>query len=348
MSASTSEGGELLTAATWLRSGRAVALATVVETWGSAPRPVGSHLVIDKEGRFEGSVSGGCVEGAVVLEAIDVIGAGKPKLLEFGVADETAWRVGLSCGGRIGVYVEPLGEGCSLDLAALERLNAARAERRATLTVTDLASGDVRLFIDSPSQPAAAGASDAVAAQFRSGASGIVTEAGHRRFANVHVPPPRLVVIGAVHISQALAPMARLAGFDVTIIDPRTAFATEERFAGVDLLAEWPEDALPKVGLDPFTALAALTHDPKIDDRAIIAALAAGCFYVGALGSRKTHGRRIERLKAAGVDERDLARIRAPIGVPIGAQSPAEIAVAVLAEVIGALRTSAVAAEAAA
>jgi xanthine dehydrogenase accessory factor len=158
-------------------------------------------------------------------------------------------------------------------------------------------------------------------------------------FLTVHLPPPRLVVIGAVHISQALAPMAMLAGFDLTIVDPRTAFATPERFAGVPLLAEWPDDALPRLNLDPFTGIVALTHDPKIDDGAIVAGLAAGCFYVGALGSRKTHGRRLERLREAGVDEASLARIRAPIGIAIGAQSPAEIAVAILAEVIAALRS---------
>jgi xanthine dehydrogenase accessory factor len=155
----------------------------------------------------------------------------------------------------------------------------------------------------------------------------------------VQLPPPRLVVIGAVHISQALAPIARVAGFDMSIIDPRTAFATAERFPDVPLLAEWPDTALPKVSLDPFTALAALTHDPKIDDEPIAAALRAGCFYVGALGSRKTHSKRLDRLRGLGLDDVTLSRIHAPIGIAIGAQSPAEIAVAILAQVIGALRS---------
>jgi xanthine dehydrogenase accessory factor len=161
---------------------------------------------------------------------------------------------------------------------------------------------------------------------------------GANLFLTVELPPPRLVVIGAVHISQALAPMAKVAGFDMTVIDPRTAFATAERFPDVPVLAEWPDAALPKVGLDAFTALAALTHDPKIDDLPLTAALAQNCFYVGALGSRKTHARRLDRLREAGVGDAALARIRAPIGVDIAAQSPAEIAVAILAEVIGALR----------
>jgi xanthine dehydrogenase accessory factor len=350
MSARITDGGPLDTAEAWLEAGREVALATVVETWGSAPRPVGSHLVIDKEGTFEGSVSGGCVEGAVVGEAMDVLGDGKPRLLAFGVADETAWRVGLSCGGRIRVHVQRIGEGAAIDPSALRRLNSARAERHATLMATDLASGDVRVIVEGEPPRGAHPLAASVAARLQSGESGIVAdESGRSIFVGVHLPPPRLVAIGAVHISQALAPMAALAGFDVTIIDPRTAFATPERFGDVRLLAEWPDTALPKVGLDPFTALAALTHDPKIDDGAIVAALRAGCFYVGALGSRKTHGKRLDRLRTLGVDESALAHIRAPIGVEIGAQSPAEIAVAVLAEIIGALRTRpAVVAEAAA
>jgi xanthine dehydrogenase accessory factor len=221
----------------------------------------------------------------------------------------------------------------------LERLNAARRDREAAILVTETATGGSRLVIEKDGydkDPLA----EELAARFRSGASGNVTTAqGENYFLTVQLPPPRLVVVGAVHISQALAPMARIAGFDMTIIDPRTAFATTERFPDVPLLAEWPDVALPKVKLDPFTALAALTHDPKIDDEPIAAALRAGCFYVGALGSRKTHGKRLERLRGLGLDDVTLARIHAPIGLSIGAQSPAEIAVAILGQVIGALRS---------
>ena len=223
-----------------------------------------------------------------------------------------------------------------MKLDVLVRLNKARAERRAAIIVTDIASGDDRLVVEDDGYAGDPLAAD-LAARFRSGASGLVAEGS--AFLTVHVPPPRLIVIGAVHISQALAPMARLAGFDMTIVDPRTAFATPERFPDVPLIAEWPDAALPRIGLDAFTGLAALTHDPKIDDGALTAALDAKCFYVGALGSRKTHGRRLERLAAAGVSQEALARIHAPIGVAIGAQSPAEIAVSILAEVIGALRS---------
>ena len=234
-----------------------------------------------------------------------------------------------------------------MKLDLLRRLNAARNQRQATILVTDPASGEARLVVeaegygDDPLR-------DELAARFRSGVSGMIEAGGRSLFLTVELPPPRLVLIGAVHISQALAPMAKIAGFDAIIIDPRTAFATPERFPEVHLLAEWPADAIPKIGFDAFTAVAALTHDPKIDDAALVAALDAGCFYVGALGSRKTHARRIERLTAAGASPAALATIHAPIGVRIGAQSPAEIGVAILAEVIGALRSRGVKAEEAA
>lgn len=225
-----------------------------------------------------------------------------------------------------------------MDFALLAALNADRAARRAVIVVSDPDTGAVRLVRpgDDLSGDPFAGE---IARRFRSGQSGLVTGAdGASAFLAVHLPPPRLVVVGAVHISQALAPMARLAGFDLTLVDPRTAFATPERFPGVHLIAEWPEVALPGLALDPWTGLAALTHDPKIDEPALTAALAAGCFYVGALGSRKTHARRVERLTALGLAPELIGRIRAPIGLAIGAASPAEIAVSVLAEIIAALR----------
>ena len=227
----------------------------------------------------------------------------------------------------------------------LAALNGARARREAVITVTDLASGAVRLVSEKEGY-AVDPQRDELARRFASGASGVI--AGTGLFVTVHLPAPRLVVIGAVHISQALAPMAKLAGFDLTIIDPRTAFATADRFPDVDLRAAWPDEVLPAIGLDPFTATAVLTHDPKIDDGALFAALNAGCFYVGALGSRKTHGKRLERLRARGLDEGALGRIHAPIGLAIGAQSPAEIAVAILAEIVATLRARGLAAKEAA
>jgi xanthine dehydrogenase accessory factor len=223
-----------------------------------------------------------------------------------------------------------------MHLSLLSDLNAERAARRAAILVTDLDNGGQRLVRE-------AGASgDPLAPvleeRFRSGKSGIVEADGGRFFLNVQVPPVRAVVVGAVHISQALAPMAKGLDLDVTIVDPRTAFATPERFPDVPVLAEWPDAVLPRLGLDRYTALLALTHDPKIDDPALTAALRAQCFYIGALGSKKTHARRVERLSEAGFGESDMARIHAPIGLDIGAVSPAEIAVAILAEMIAALR----------
>ncbi|MFG1237921.1 XdhC family protein [Xanthobacter autotrophicus DSM 597] len=220
-----------------------------------------------------------------------------------------------------------------LDLLAA--LNAERAARRATVVVTELATGAQRLATAATLATDPLGAE--IAAALAARRSGKAAEGSV--FLAVDVPPPRMLVIGAVHISQALAPMARLAGYDLTILDPRTAFATPERFPDVPVIAEWPDEALPAYMLDPFTALVALTHDPKIDEPAIAAALRADCFYVGALGSRRTHAKRVERLAAAGLSQQALARIHAPIGMDIGASSPAEIAVAVLAEVIRALRT---------
>ena len=210
-----------------------------------------------------------------------------------------------------------------------------RRERRAAILATALGDGRDRVICERDGVTGALG--EAARSAFRTGRSGIIEAAGQEYFLNVHLPPPRLTIVGAVHISQALAPMAKIAGFNVAIIDPRTAFATPERFAGVKLFAEWPENALARRPPDRYTALAAVTHDPKIDDFALRAALEASCFYVGALGSRKTHAKRLDRLHAAGVEDSRTALIHAPIGLDIAAQNPSEIAVAVLAQVIEAL-----------
>ncbi|RDJ27353.1 XdhC family protein [Bosea caraganae] len=223
-----------------------------------------------------------------------------------------------------------------MDLALLSALNAERAARRATVLVTETASGVQRLVkeADLAADPLAA----LLDKQLRSGKSGAVEAEGVSYFLTVQAPPPRVVVTGAVHISQAMAPMAEMLDLDLAIIDPRTAFATPERFPGVTLLPEWPDEAIKTLGLDGYTAFVALTHDPKIDDPGLEAALRSECFYIGALGSRKTHGRRVERLMAAGFDEVAIGRIHAPIGLDIGAVSPAEIALAILGEIVSTLR----------
>ena len=324
----------------WKEAERDVALATVVETWGSAPCPVGSHLVIDSEGNFLGSVSGGCVEGDVITEALDMIAMGGRHMLEFGVADETAWRAGLSCGGRIRVYVQSIDANHADLLAAF---NAERAMRRPCMLVINIASGMQRLVRAAgvSSDPMA----DILEEWLRLGRSGIVEWGGEELFLRVETPPVRLIVIGAVHVSQMLAPIASLAGFDMIIIDPRNAFATPERFPGVQLVAEWPEVALPSLHLDRYTAMVLLTHDPRIDDQGLMEALRADCFYIGALGSRKTHANRLERMRAKGFGDAVLKRIHAPIGLDIGAVSPAEIAVSIAGEIIADLHRKALRAE---
>ncbi len=219
----------------------------------------------------------------------------------------------------------------------LHTLNVERAARRVAVLITELGTGAQRLV--KADDIAADALADELDKVLRSGKSGVLMHEGGELFLQVQVPPVRMIVLGAVHISQALAPLARLSGFDMTVVDPRTAFATPERFPDVKVLADWPDVALPQLGgLDRYTAMIAVTHDPKIDDPGLIAALKADCFYVGALGSRKTHAKRVERLQTAGFDETQIARIHAPIGLDIGAVSPEEIAVSILAELILALR----------
>jgi xanthine dehydrogenase accessory factor len=313
----------------WVRDGRGAALATVVETWGSAPRPAGAQLAISGDGEMVGSVSGGCVEGAVVAEALDAAVDGRPRILDYGVSDADAFAVGLACGGRIRVLLEPVGVGQGIAPDLLKRLVAARAARAAAVYAVRPEGWDRRLLLGpgDPLWPAAA----AALATDRSGFHG-------DWFLGVHNPPLRMVVVGAVHVAQALVPMARLAGYDVTVVDPREAFASPARFPGTRLVHDWPDAALAALGLDARTAVVTLTHDPKLDDPAIVTALSAPVFYLGCLGSTRTHAKRLERLRAAGAAEGAFARIHAPIGVDIGASAPAEIAVAILAQVTERLR----------
>ncbi len=232
-----------------------------------------------------------------------------------------------------------------MKLDILEAINAERAARRAVVLVTNTESGEQRLVksSDVATDPLA----DVIEKHVRMAKSGMEETAQGRVFITVHVPSPQLVITGAVHISQTLAPVGQMLGYDVTVVDPRTAFASPERFPNVKVIAEWPDVALPPLNVDHYTAFVALTHDPKIDDPALLHALARDCFYIGALGSRKTHAKRLSRLKEAGATDAALARIHAPIGLPIGAVSPAEIAVAIMGEVTQRLRVKADKAEAA-
>ncbi len=309
----------------WHKAGRGAVLATVVETWGSAPRRTGAQLVIAGDGEMQGSVSGGCVEGAVVLEAADALEKGAARLLEYGVSDGDAFAVGLACGGTIRVLVEPVGAVLPEELLA--ELVADRAARRPVAYEVTLADGQRRLVQGGYPE------------RFAMDRSGF--EADGEIFVGIHNPPLRLVVVGAVHIAQALMPMARIAGYDPVVIDPRGAFGSEARFPGEKIIADWPDEAVAEVGLDTRTALVLLTHDPKLDDPALHLALRSGCFYIGALGSKRTHAGRVARLKEAGFSDTEIARIHGPIGLDIGAAGPPEIAVSIMAEMTQKLRRGA-------
>ena len=297
------------TARAWLGDGHGVAIATVIETWGSAPRRRGSHALIRDDGLFEGSVSGGCVEGDLLLRAQEIATKGGFERRDYGVADDSAWQVGLACGGEISVFVQAI----ALDAFApawLDRIAAARADGRALVLSTDLATG--------------------------------VTHEGEADGAFVNRYPPRLrmMIVGAVHIAQALVPLSTIAGFQPMIVDPRDGFAAAARFDGVDVDTRWSDEALADWRIDSGTAVITLTHDPKIDDPALIAALNSDAFYIASLGSRRTHAKRRERLAAAGFDEVAIDRVQGPAGISIGAANPAEIAVSILAGAIAALRKS--------
>ncbi len=287
-------------------------------------------MAISDEGSFVGSVSGGCVEGAVVQAALEVMHAGGARILEFGVTNEMAWEVGLACGGSISVRVEAV-DPVTRDL--LQALIEAQREGRPVVLATRIEDGTRALLEAGSAEPGWGGSH--IGRALRADRSETLDDGVFLRPYN---PPPHALVIGAVHITQTFAPMAERAGFEVTVVDPREAFATEERFPGIHLVPSWPEDALEDLEIHSRTAVVALTHDPKIDDPALKAALDSPAFYIGALGGRKTQNQRRERLRAGGIEEARLARIRGPIGLPIGARTPEEIAVAILAEIVDALR----------
>ncbi|MBT6094811.1 MAG: XdhC family protein [Rhodospirillaceae bacterium] len=329
-------------AVTWRAEGYGVALATVVRTWGSSPCPVGSHLIIRDDGAFEGSVSGGCIEGEVVTEALACIRGGTCKTLDFGIANEDAWRVGLACGGKVSVFVSNINDAASAVLNALE---GAKASGQQAALLSDPETGTLALWADhtvsmGELQPTAT-QTDALAERFAADRSGMLDDQnGAPLFARVYNPHLRMLIVGAVHIAQALAEMAARTGYDVTVIDPRDTWSTPERFPGIKLDRRWPSTALEDLAPDSRTAIVTLSHDPKLDDPALLAAFASPAFYIGSLGSKKTHAARLHRLRNADVAEDQIARIHAPVGLDIGAQNPAEIALSALAQITQALRKS--------
>lgn len=314
----------------WLEKHNRIALATVVSTWGSAPVPIGGQLAVAPGEHFAGSVSGGCVEADVIAEAAEVMAGGHARLLSFGVTDEMAWLAGLPCGGTIKIFLEPLE--ARPDSAFLDRILDAQRLRQTLLVSTDVSTGSRDVLEEGSSLPPAA------AVCLRSGKSQLIETHDGGNFIQVFLPPVRLIIAGATHIGQVLASLAREIGYDVVVVDPRGAFATEDRFADTKIVNEWPKDAMATLGVDARSAIVALTHAEHIDDEALSAALRSPCIYIGALGSKRTQAKRVERLKNAGFSEVDMARIHAPVGLAIGAQGPAEIAVSVLAEIVKVVR----------
>ena len=324
----------------WRDAGRKVALATVARTWGSSPRPAGSKLAVNDAAEFVGSVSGGCIEGAVIQEALEVMATGASRVLEFGVSDETAWEVGLACGGKVEVFVEAVAPevGRGITRGVLEELIEARHGKRPVVLVTPLDGSAHRLVPVAPGESGDPVLADAVAQVARRDQAEVVDAAGGVFLLEPHPAPLRLLIVGAVHVAQPLAQMAALAGFAVTIVDPRRAFATAARFPGQALVVGWPDVAIAELLPDARTAVVTLTHDPKLDDPALVAALGSEAFYVGCLGSKKTHGARRVRLGEHGVGEAALDRLHGPVGLRIGARTPPEIAVSILAEIVASLR----------
>ncbi len=266
-------------------------------------------MLVRDDGAFEGSVSGGCVENDIIVQAGEAIAGGVARRLDYGITQETAWAVGLPCGGKIGILVQPVAPG-SFPPAMLESIARSRDAGERLSVTTDLATG--RSI--SGEQP------------------------GEGQFIRAYDPPLRLAIIGAVHIAQALIPMATMLDYDILLIDPRTAYATVERFPGARIDTGWPDEVLAAWKPDAASAVITLAHDPKLDDSALAAALASSAFYIGALGSRRSHARRLERLAAAGFDDATLDRIHGPVGIAIGAATPAEIALSIMAGITAAWR----------
>ena len=308
----------------WRADGRRFALATVVRTWSSAPRPAGAVMVVAEDGEVLGSVSGGCVEGAVHDAALRVLGSGVPELCRFGVSSEEAFDVGLTCGGELEVHVEPVEPGVD---APLDRLLEALVEGRAVVLTTALGTPGSHV-VEEP------------AADAREGADVVETAEGSRLLVQSFAAPPRMIVFGAIDFAEALTRIGRFLGYRVTLCDARPVFATEARFPAADeVVVDWPHRYLAGQHVDASTVLCVLTHDPKFDVPLLEAAVRTDAGYIGVMGSRRVHADRLERLRARGVDEASLARLHGPIGLDLGARTPAETAVSIAAEIIAARET---------
>ncbi len=332
----------------WIADGnKSIALATVVQTWGSSPRRAGAKMAITPDGKITGSVSGGCVEGAVFEEGVDVLKSNRPKLLHFGVADETAWDVGLACGGSIDIFVQPL------SLTFFESLHSVLVDEQAAVAVTviqgpnELLGSELLMHNDGRT---IGSIRDDLNPMVLKIANETLAAGESRRvkvnedvevFAEAILPPPTVIAVGGVHITIALMVLAKTLGYRTVVIDPRSAFGNETRFPHADrLIQKWPQDAFHEIPITRSTAIAMLTHDPKLDDPALKIALPSEAFYVGALGSKTTQAKRRQRLLDEGLTEEQLNRLHGPIGLEIGAGTPEEIAMSIMAEIVAARNRS--------
>ena len=298
----------------WLDEGRGCAVATVTANWGSAPRQVGAIMIIDDKGNFEGSVSGGCVDGDVVYEALDAMKTGTPRLRDYGITNDQAWQVGLACGGQLEVFIEAWN-----DSAVSETIKEGQAASKSFVLKKSLVDGKQSL-------------------ESTESLDRLKSQKLGEHFYHLFEPEPRLIVVGGVHISQALIPMVREFNWGVELIDPRDSYVTEERFPAMSIHRRWPDEVISELKPNPKTAIVALSHDAKLDDPALIASVRSEAGYIGALGSKRSHAKRVERLSEAGVSHDEIEKISAPIGLDIGAMGPQEIAVSILAEIIRTFR----------
>ena len=328
---------------TWRAENKSIALATVIQTWGSSPRRPGAKMALTPEGNITGSVSGGCVEGAVFDTGLDVLKSNRPQLLHFGVADETAWDVGLACGGSIDIFVKPL------DMEIFSPLRATLVDETSAVLVTVVRGPDELLgreMLVREDGQVTGTVEDPLNEQVEDLARETLAGGGSRRallnedvevFVEVISPPPTLIAVGGVHITVALMALAKTLGYRTVVVDPRSAFGNETRFPYVDqLIQSWPQEAFQRIPINRSTAVAMLTHDPKLDDPALKIALPSAAFYVGALGSKTTQAKRRQRLLEDGLTQGQLDRLHGPIGLDIGAGTPEEIAISIMAEIVAA------------
>ena len=313
----------------WLENGRGVAIATVIETWGSAPRPIGSQMAIEEKGAFVGSVSGGCVEGDVVTEALKVIRKKENKEMNYDISNNDAQQVGLACGGKLKIIINWI---CSKKKKALNAIVRSALNFQPVWLQINIRDGTFKTIFSNHTNTAINTVLYPVS-QF------LESTTTSRTFIRAFIPAPRLLIVGGVHIAQILSNLALEAGYEVILIDPRDNWATPQRFPKAKINRRWPSTAIQELSPDHRTAVVTLSHDPKIDDPALISALKSDAFYIGSLGSRKTHALRVKRLISDGLEADQIARIFAPVGISINAKTPFEIAISIMAQIINTYQT---------